>query len=193
MPSLKLTVEMSDEQSAMLTELAKQSGVTKVDRAARIVLAHLDYQIQQKPVAFVPPQNSKSLYGVTPRQLKTRFANQGKKCAICGTTNRAYRVDHTEPCGQPFVRGILCDGCNRVLGYYDDVPDYIRDCIKRNVAPKESLGQCKNLTGMAPRQFEQVALSYLESTEKAVKRRNGGKYPVKVWNDNQTKRVWRQE
>jgi len=205
MPKLKVEINLSTEQAAMLKETAAKTNHTRETWSERVVLNRLNNLLEEKntpPMVFTPPKGCESRYGKTARQLKALFKKQGEQCALCGATKpyygatqygdtkRFYVVDHTEPAGKPYVRGILCDPCNTLLGYFDDVPDELRDCIKRDVAPKAALRDCKKRTGMTTRQFEQKALAYLKKTERAVKYRNGGTYPRKVWNDKRTLRVW---
>lgn len=156
MKKVKMTVELTDEQSVMLTELAKQSGLSRVERAKRMVTGVLNHQLQTRPVEFKPPRGCEKRYGKTARQLKNLFVKQGSKCSVCGATNRSYCVDHTEPGGQPFVRGIVCDPCNKILGYYRDVPDYLRDCIKTKTAPADACGTVRNLRVCIPTSLRQL-------------------------------------
>jgi hypothetical protein len=44
---------------------------------------------------------------------------QGNACALCGQ-GKPEHVDHDHVSGR--VRGILCFGCNRALGYVADDP-----------------------------------------------------------------------
>lgn len=77
---------------------------------------------------------SVSRFGITPRQYDELLAAQGGMCAIpgCGITSetnggRALAVDHdhtccpdqARSCGK-CVRGLLCNGHNRGLGYFHD-------------------------------------------------------------------------
>ena len=193
MPKLKVEIKLSTEQDAILKEMAAKTHYTKETWVERAILNGLNDLLVEKntpPMVFTPPKGCESRYGKTARQLKSLFKKQGEQCALCGATKRPYRVDHTEPGGKPFVRGILCDPCNTQLGYFKDVPDELRYCIKQGVAPKSALRDCKRSTGMDTRKFKQLALAYLKRTERAVKNRNGGTYPVKILNDKRTRRVW---
>jgi hypothetical protein len=57
------------------------------------------------------------LYGLTLEEQQAMVEDQGGKCAICAT-NAATHVDHNHKTGE--VRGILCNGCNRGLGFFKD-------------------------------------------------------------------------
>lgn len=61
-------------------------------------------------------------YGITLDDYNTIFMEQSGCCIICGKHQsemaHALAVDHSHKSGQ--VRGLLCDGCNVVLGYVND-------------------------------------------------------------------------
>ena len=64
------------------------------------------------------------LYGITMDQVDELLEAQGHGCAICGGANVAGRrlaVDHDHATG--VVRGLLCCGCNRGIGYFKDDPN----------------------------------------------------------------------
>jgi len=72
--------------------------------------------------------------------------DQGGRCAICGSVNpdgRRLAVDHDHACcpGKRScggcVRGLLCDRCNRGMGFFGDDPallesaaEYLRNGVK---------------------------------------------------------------
>lgn len=65
-------------------------------------------------------QNLKK-YGLTPESKRAMVESQGGRCAICSDALRAGRgthVDHCHATGK--VRGILCHGCNLMIGYAKD-------------------------------------------------------------------------
>jgi len=59
-------------------------------------------------------------YGITSVEYDAMLARQGGVCAVCGTaqTDRRLAVDHDHVTGR--VRGLLCNACNRGLGYFAD-------------------------------------------------------------------------
>jgi hypothetical protein len=70
-------------------------------------------------------------YGITPAQYDELFAEQGGRCAICGTEKMPWEpsvgvkgrgafltVDHDHVTGS--VRGLLCANCNVGLGQFRD-------------------------------------------------------------------------
>ncbi len=61
-------------------------------------------------------------YGLTAEQYNAMLDSQNSKCPICGykfgQKKGDVHVDHNHTTGQ--VRGLLCDKCNRGLGYFKD-------------------------------------------------------------------------
>lgn len=61
-------------------------------------------------------------HGVTVEEYDRMLANQGGTCGICGGPPRGrwnrYAVDHDHQTGKS--RGLLCDLCNRGLGFFQD-------------------------------------------------------------------------
>jgi hypothetical protein len=71
----------------------------------------------------------KRQYGLTPNEYARMIFLQNAACAICGKPQEAERwgslsVDHNHATGK--TRELLCSGCNRMLGYAHDDPDYLR-------------------------------------------------------------------
>jgi hypothetical protein len=63
----------------------------------------------------------KAKYGVPFGTYDRILAEQGSVCAICGApepSDASLHIDHDHATGQ--VRGLLCDLCNRGLGYFAD-------------------------------------------------------------------------
>jgi hypothetical protein len=67
-------------------------------------------------------------YGVSPEQFAEMLDEQGRACAICGSTDwpggaktNAPHVDHDHETGA--VRGLLCGSCNKGLGFFQDDPE----------------------------------------------------------------------
>lgn len=76
-----------------------------------------------RPHAKVDAQrhNIKRAYGLTWEQAKALYDAQGGKCALClqdiSWEGRERAIDHDHATGK--VRGILCRGCNQMLGYLE--------------------------------------------------------------------------
>lgn len=68
-------------------------------------------------------------YGLTVEQYEAMVAEQGNRCAVCGTHDPqtktgTWHVDHCH--GSLKVRGLLCTCCNIGLGQFGDDPDRLR-------------------------------------------------------------------
>ena len=66
--------------------------------------------------------NTKRRYGLTKADFAELFMSQGRCCAICEKesedgTGEEFSVDHDHATGK--VRGILCQGCNTLLGFIE--------------------------------------------------------------------------
>jgi hypothetical protein len=73
-------------------------------------------------------------YGITPAEYGALLTAQWGLCAICGkgerrmggrhgTTPKALSVDHDPRTGK--IRGLLCDMCNRGMGYFGHDPQLL--------------------------------------------------------------------
>lgn len=64
----------------------------------------------------------KSRYGITKDEYNTMFEKQNGTCKICKThqadLQRGLVIDHCHDTGE--VRGLLCDKCNKGLGFFED-------------------------------------------------------------------------
>lgn len=66
----------------------------------------------------------RKVYGLEKGEYEVMLAEQGGRCAICGTDEpgaRSFCVDHDHATSE--VRGLLCNDCNVGLGFYRDDPD----------------------------------------------------------------------
>lgn len=70
-------------------------------------------------------------YGLSPEQYLAFYQAQHGKCKICGKElpDGAYLcVDHNKETGE--IRGLLCDTCNRGLGYFHEDTKILENAIK---------------------------------------------------------------
>lgn len=71
-------------------------------------------------------------YSITPEEVDALIAQQEEKCLLCGiplglAKRTLYHIDHCHETGK--VRGILCNKCNRGLGFFNDSPAKLRRAI----------------------------------------------------------------
>jgi Recombination endonuclease VII len=72
--------------------------------------------------------NSLKKYNLTPDEKQAMLAAQGDVCAICSGDNSGSKLGwHVDHCHKTkIVRGILCTGCNIMLGRAKDRPHVLR-------------------------------------------------------------------
>lgn len=72
----------------------------------------------------------KKRYGITVEQYDLLLKSQKGVCAICGGNNldeKRLSVDHDHNTGE--VRGLLCNTCNRKLGWFEALRESIEDYL----------------------------------------------------------------
>jgi hypothetical protein len=74
-----------------------------------------------------------TVYKITPEKYDELFEKQKGRCAICRSTSpgrkraKFFCVDHDHATGQ--VRGLLCIGCNLILGHARDHVGVLQSAI----------------------------------------------------------------
>jgi hypothetical protein len=81
-------------------------------------------------------------YGLRVEDYERLLAAQNGRCAICGTdkpgsNNRLFCVDHNHATDE--IRGLLCNGCNRGLGYFNDSPVNLERALEYLKKPSTGL------------------------------------------------------
>jgi len=66
------------------------------------------------------------LYGITQEEFEKLYDRQDGLCAIC-RVKKASHLDHDHDSGK--IRGLLCGGCNRGLGLFEDSVKNLRSAI----------------------------------------------------------------
>src|SRR5574337_857434 len=70
----------------------------------------------------------KAKFGITNDDYDRMLEEQDFVCAICGEpSDKTYHVDHCHTSGK--VRGLLCNTCNRGLGYFKDNTSFLTNAI----------------------------------------------------------------
>lgn len=72
-------------------------------------------------------------YNITLEEYEKLLDEQGGVCKICkssdpGSHYAFFPVDHDHTTGS--VRGLLCDSCNRGLGYFKDNPHLLQEAMR---------------------------------------------------------------
>lgn len=68
--------------------------------------------------------------GIDPAEAESYFQSHNGECDLCGlreTVNRSLAVDHCHDTGK--IRGMLCQRCNRGLGFLRDDPELLAKAI----------------------------------------------------------------
>lgn len=67
-------------------------------------------------------------YGISLAEYDKLYIDQRGRCAICDEAYGVLRVDHCHVSGK--VRGLLCNGCNRGLGFFDDSAEKLYNAVR---------------------------------------------------------------
>ena len=85
----------------------------------------------EKRKSIYAKSSRKRLYGLTEEQFQTMLSSQDGKCSICGRERsqlvKQLCVDHDHETGK--VRGLLCDKCNRGLGFFNDDHELLKKAL----------------------------------------------------------------
>lgn len=72
-----------------------------------------------------------AIHGLTYQEYQEMYDAQQGRCAICGglcSTGKRLAVDHNHETG--VVRGLLCNHCNRALGFFRDDPLLLQSALE---------------------------------------------------------------
>lgn len=113
---------------------AERSRAYYQNNKEKAKLAHKKWVLEHRDrVAFL---KAKSSYGIT----EAEFNNLKRVCVICGDV-KELKIDHSHQSGR--IRGMLCDRCNKGLGFFRDDPtlllrasDYILGVANPNIFEK---------------------------------------------------------
>jgi hypothetical protein len=81
---------------------------------------------KRQPKTYTRNRYLRHRYGLTEQQVRDMLTTQGGGCAICKrevvlfTGKTGAHIDHDHVTKK--IRGILCSGCNRMLGCAQDDP-----------------------------------------------------------------------
>lgn len=81
---------------------------------------------------YVKSYHLQKNFGITLEQFNEMFNSQEGKCRICNKHQSELRitlaVDHNHQTGK--IRGLLCDGCNRGIGFLKESKEILENAIK---------------------------------------------------------------
>ena len=88
---------------------------------------YLRYKAEGKIQAYHKNRHLVKTYGITVGEWGDLFDAQGRACAICKDSDIKghWCTDHDHNTGK--VRGILCQGCNTLIGMAKDHPQVLLD------------------------------------------------------------------
>lgn len=111
-------IQKSDRHKGKLTSwckkcCSKQSAERYKNNIEKCREEHRNWVNKNKDkVAFT---KAKSAYGIT----KEEYDSLTRKCQICGSEKNLV-IDHSHQSGR--IRGMLCNSCNKGLGFFRDNP-----------------------------------------------------------------------
>lgn len=97
--------------------ISKFSAYTKKSTGVKYVKNVCSYCKHRK-------RDIKKKYGISMEDYDNMLKEQGGSCAICGSTvsynsrRNKFDIDHCHKTGK--VRGLLCNKCNKGIGYFND-------------------------------------------------------------------------
>ena len=118
----------------------------------------------------------KYAYGITDTQYRALLEQQHGVCAVCGEGEvklgrggsvRSLSVDHCHTSGK--IRGLVCDRCNRVLGFSKDDPALLR----RLAAYIESADTGLNTGGLSKQEIASLIDKLQSSLSKEAENAGG--------------------
>lgn len=93
------------------------------------------YWPKEPTVSKYRRQHLKRYYGLSPAQFEEMAKRQEGRCPLCdeaprrcGGRRNALVVDHNHSTGR--VRGLLCNSCNRALGWFGDDLERVRRAVE---------------------------------------------------------------
>jgi hypothetical protein len=103
------------------TKTGRRATKMRSDNKVGVPMSHPEYRARQNLI---------KRYGITLENYEAMLEAQDGGCYICGNPPNAKRlhVDHCHETGA--VRGLLCAGCNRTLGWLEAYGDKIREYLK---------------------------------------------------------------
>jgi hypothetical protein len=118
--------EKAEKRKAYYSEWAKENKEKKAAACKKYGIKNRD-----KLRSYFWEWTLKKEYNLTPEKFYEMLDAQENRCCICGRDFNGEikkpAVDHDHRTG--VVRGLLCDLCNRGLGFFFDNTDYLSNAI----------------------------------------------------------------
>ncbi len=111
-----------------ITEFGKTPRVRSGRKAVCLVCTNKESrQYRKDNPSFERSQTLKKAWGLSLEAFESWSEQQNNVCAICQNPNgwrKHLVVDHNHETGN--LRGLLCDRCNRAIGFFEDNPALLR-------------------------------------------------------------------
>jgi len=111
-------------------ERKKRKVCKKCEVKVKVNFINIDNPIALKKSDWAeshPDHYLRNRYNMSGDDYQLLADSQGNICKICGTSpeeNKRLYVDHCHETGK--IRGLLCDKCNRGIGFFRDNPAFLR-------------------------------------------------------------------
>lgn len=121
--NIKKDKKYKESHRELLSQRDKEKRLSDPLYRQKCIEKSKNYRIKnrEKVLKYKKEHHLKTLYGLSVDEYNTLLINQGNVCSICGKTNLGNRnlaVDHNHNNNK--VRSLLCDKCNRGLGFFND-------------------------------------------------------------------------
>ncbi len=121
----KLEKEEEGNFIARADRPGKYYSICRPCRVAKTIVHHRSHKDQ------IRDYNFRFKYGISLETYNEMFAKQNGCCAICSThqsiLSKSLAVDHNHITGK--VRALLCDACNRALGFSKENIEILKKMI----------------------------------------------------------------
>lgn len=126
-----------------------------------------EYKDEEEAFSATKRYSLKSKYNITEEQYKSMYINQNKCCKICNKKTTKLVVDHCHNTG--LVRGLLCDSCNKLLGFARD-NETILENAKTYIIGYKQATYCKPKGYEIVKKKNDIKYTYVASNTKLQKK-----------------------
>lgn len=122
---MKTCIECREEKSELDFYFRKRQG--KLRNECKQCHSRNVFKSAQKNPDVRMRRHYRRYYNITLEDVLALRERQAGRCAICRREKKLV-VDHDHATGR--VRGLLCNGCNRALGYVEDNVETLKSAIE---------------------------------------------------------------